>query len=166
MASPQPPPVLNYNQPAPKRVLQVRHPPLATILLLLNTLLGAAMLLAVVFPDRLERATWIIIPTGALLIYVTLGCLSADRPHFIRAAVLASLACALAATATFLTYTAQQRVEAQILRGKSGLVTVYVESKLGGQWATLGLAWKICGVATFTGGGRCLFLAVRRAQTS
>jgi hypothetical protein len=50
MPSPQPPRVLNYNQPAPKRVLQVRHPPLATILLLLNTLLGAAMLLAFFFP--------------------------------------------------------------------------------------------------------------------
>ena len=153
MRSSQPPPVLEYNKPTPKPVVQVRHPPLATILLLLNTLLGAAMLLAIFHPDRLGVATWVIVLAGAMLIYVTLGCLSADCPRFVRAVVLGTLACVLSASAFYLTFDAARQLEAQILRGKTGTVVVYIKSDRGGQLATLRLARNVCAVASVTGAG-------------
>ena len=155
-----PPTPLDYQAAAVARpVSVVRFGRAATLLLLANTLLGGAMLLAVFFVDRLGAATWAMVAAGALLIYVTLGCMSAERPRFGRAVALGAVAAVLAGVALARNVAAADALAAEITRGKTGVVTVYFETDQGALLATLLLAWKLSAAAVIAAGALVLFAA-------
>ena len=147
--TPDAPPTLNYRQPHPLPVSELRFGRASTLLILANTLLGAAMVLSIFFIDRLGLAGWLMIASGSLLIYITMGTLTIDTPKFKRAAVLATLAFPLAAASLVLNWNAARDLERLILSNATGsYVIVYFETGTGKQLTTLLLAWKICAAAT------------------
>ena len=124
-----------------------------TLLILAGTLLGAAMILAILFVDRIGGATWLMVLGGALMIYTGMGCLSRDVPRFKLALVLTLLAGAMAAVAMIVTFRAARELEQQIIRASAprfpgGVIEVPIESEKGGRLATLRIAWPLCAAAT------------------
>jgi hypothetical protein len=146
--SPQPP-VLDYDRAARTRAASaVRFGGMASLLLLVNTLVGAAIVFALLFVDHLGITACLIAVAGVLLVFTVLGRLSVERPRFGQALALSALSCALAATSLALNDARAQQLEADIVGTKVGVVVVYVETDRGARLATLHLARDACVVAT------------------
>jgi hypothetical protein len=160
----QTPPTLDYRQPVPTPASSVRFGRKMTLLLTANTLLGGAMVLSIVYADRLGHATWLMIAAGALMIYTTMGCLTRDVPRFQLALALATVTLVLAAVTTVMNYTAAAQLEALILSRfttPGSVVRLRLDSGRGGDLATLWLAWKVCAVAALMNLALVAYLAVR-----
>ena len=135
----------------------------ATLLLTANTLLGGAMVLSVLYVDRLGHATWLMIAAGVLMVYTSMGCLSRDVPRFQLALGLATTCFVMMVIATIVNFMHARLVEAQILSGfaPGSVVEVPADSQKGKELGTLWLAWKLCAVATLTNLALVAYLMVR-----
>lgn len=159
--APDVPPTIEYRQPAVP-VSERRFGRGSTLLILANTLLGAAMVLSIFFIDRLRLGGWLMIASGALLIYITMGTLTIDIPKFKRAAILTTLAFALAGASLVLNWNAARDLERLIVRNAAGsYVIVYFETDTGRLLTSLLLAWKISAAASLASGG-LLVLSIKR----
>jgi hypothetical protein len=157
------PPTLDYRHQPPTPVSAVRFGRGATVLLTANTLLGGAMMLSVLYADRLGHATWLMVAAGACMVYTSMGCLSRDVPRFQLALGLATASLVMMAIATILNFMHAQQLEAQILSRATPGSVVYVDvrSGKGGELSTLWLAWKLCAVAALINLALVAYLTVR-----
>jgi len=164
MQTPQPP-TIDYRQPDPIRVSDTRFGPAATLLLLANTLLGGAMVLAIFYVDRLGIAGWLMLVCGTLMIYIVMGCLTRDVPRIKRALVLAIPAFLLAGGSLCLNWVTTDKLEKQILsRGTGSVVIVYFETDQGGELTTLLLACKISTAAALASLGLVGLITARLSR--
>ena len=157
------PPTLEYRHQPPTPVSAVRFGRAATLLLTANTLLGAAMILSVLYADRLGYATWLMVAAGALMVYTSMGCLSRDVPRFQLALGVATTSFVMLAMATIMNLMRARQLESQILSrfAPGSVVELRLGSGRGGELATLWLAWKLCAVATVLESALVAYLAVR-----
>ena len=165
---PPPTPTLDYRQDPPTPVSTVRFGRAATLLLTANTLLGGVMILSVVYVDRLGGVTWLMVASGAVMIYTSIGCLSRDVPRFQLALGLAAATFVALAMATILNFMHADQLEAQILSRfpPGSMVELRLGSGRGSELATLWLAWKVCAVATLINLALVAYLIVRLGVVS
>ena len=162
-SSSPPPPVLEYRKPEPQPVSAVRFPGFVTVLLLIDTLLGAAMVLSIFFIDRLRGAGVLMVVAGGLLLFAIFGCLSRERPRFGRALVLAIVAAVTSGVSNALASVAAKEVEAALARGKVGPVQVFVllDSVEGGKLESLRQAGSITSATAMGSLALAVYLVVR-----
>ncbi len=136
------------------------------MLLLFNTLAGGALLLSVFYIDRLGYAAAFTIPTGLLLVYIVLGCLSRDYPLLERALILTAIAFTSTLGCVVMTRIYVRRFEDDIIAHSSpypgGVVNVDFESETGKHLTTLYAAQTISVTATLAVIGMLILLTHRR----